>query len=433
MAEAPSRLDRKFLGDSAWNYSAFALMAGTGIVLNFFIAGYFGIETLGIFNQIYAVYVVSAQLAVFGIHDSVQKYSAEYVDQPDQRRAISVSAVLISAAFGIAAATIIYGASGLIGDVADSSAVGSGIALAAPGLLFFAVNKVLLGILNGERRMKAFAIAQGGRVLSILAFAGLTAVMGWPGYVLGGGFTIAEILIFGPVLLTVRPWAGLDAGNLRHWFSKHIHFGYRAIANGFLAESYIRVDIIMLGVFVSDHDVGLYSFAALFIEGLYQIPVVIRTVINPMLVRLISNHAPVELARFARKIIALSFSIFTLVAIPVILIFPYLAPYFPEGLVRDSYPVLVTVSIGLVVYAAFIPVDFSLLQAGMPGRQSTLMTVNILINVALNVALIPALGIQGAATATAIAFIVSALTLNIAAHRWLDLKGGLLFFGLSQK
>jgi len=430
MAEAPSRLDRKFLGDSAWNYSAFALMAGAGIVLNFFIAGYFGIETLGIFNQIYAVYVVSAQLAVFGIHDSVQKYSAEYVDQPDHRRAISVSAVLISTAFGIAVATIIYNASGLIGDVADSSAVGLGIALAAPGLLFFAINKVLLGILNGERRMKAFAIAQGGRVLSILAFAGLTAVMGWPGYVLGGGFTIAEILIFGPVLLTVRPWAGLDGGHLKHWFSKHIHFGYRAIANGFLAESYIRVDIIMLGVFVSDHDVGLYSFAALFIEGLYQVPVVIRTVVNPMLVKLIGGHAPDELARFARRVMAVSFAIFALAATSVILIFPYLAPYFPDGLVVGSYSVLVTVAVGLAIYAAFIPVDFSLLQGGMPGRQSLLMTANILINVALNAALIPAMGIMGAAWATAIAFAVSSLTLNIAVHRWLGLKGGFLFCGL---
>ena len=38
MAYVSSRLDRKLLGDTAWNYSAFALMAGTGIILNFFIA-----------------------------------------------------------------------------------------------------------------------------------------------------------------------------------------------------------------------------------------------------------------------------------------------------------------------------------------------------------------------------------------------------------
>ena len=72
MAEVSSRLDRKLLGDMACNYGAFTLMAGTGVILNFFIAIQFGVETLGVFNQIYAVYIVAAQLAVFGLHDSAQ-------------------------------------------------------------------------------------------------------------------------------------------------------------------------------------------------------------------------------------------------------------------------------------------------------------------------------------------------------------------------
>ena len=71
-------LDRKFLGDTAWNYGAFAVMAATGVILNFFIAWRFGTAALGVFNQIYAVYMVMAQLAVFGVHDSAQKYVAEH-------------------------------------------------------------------------------------------------------------------------------------------------------------------------------------------------------------------------------------------------------------------------------------------------------------------------------------------------------------------
>ena len=42
-------------------------------------------------------------------------------------------------------------------------------------------------------------------------------------------------------------------------------------------------DILMLAIFVSDRDVGIYSFAALFIEGLFQVPVVFRTLANPEL------------------------------------------------------------------------------------------------------------------------------------------------------
>ena len=50
MANTPSRFDGKFLTDTAWNYAAFAIMAATGVILNFFIATHFGIETLGVFN-----------------------------------------------------------------------------------------------------------------------------------------------------------------------------------------------------------------------------------------------------------------------------------------------------------------------------------------------------------------------------------------------
>ncbi|MEK9724404.1 MAG: polysaccharide biosynthesis C-terminal domain-containing protein, partial [Rhodospirillaceae bacterium] len=54
---------------------------------------------------------------------------------------------------------------------------------------------------------------------------------------------------------------------------------------------------------------------------------------------------------------------------------------------------------------------------------------NIAVNATLNLSLIPAWGIQGAAVASAAAFAVSAVTLNVAVWWRLDLKGGLLLAG----
>jgi len=427
------RLDKKFLGDSAWNYGAFALMAATGVALNVFIVTVFGVEPLGIFNQVYAVYVVSSQLAVFGIHNSSQKHIAEYAGSPDQRRSIVLSAVWVSLIFGLIMSLILFTSSSYIGNLTSSTQVANGVALAATGLLLFPLNKVLLGVLNGERRMKAFAIVQSARVLSILAFAGAVALADWPAYALGGAFPVAEFVIVFPLLFVVRPWSGPSVSSIREWAYRHIQFGSRAIANGFLAESYIRVDVMMLGIFASDETVGIYSFAAMFIEGLYQVPVVIRTVANPVLVRLISDESREELVRFTRKTMFGSFATFSVMAGLVILVFPYLAPYFPEGLVSSSFPVLVVVVMGLALYALFIPVDFSLMQAGMPGRQSLMMCANILINVTLNASLIPVMGVMGAAWATAVAFVSSALVLNIAAHKWLGVTGGFLLYGVGRK
>jgi len=417
MTVPSSKLDSKLLGDTAWNYGAFAVMAATGVILNFFIAIRFGIETLGVFNQIYAVYIVAA----------------EHADDQASGRAIGRAAVLLAFAIGLGVALAVYLASGWIGHIADSPPVGLGIELAAPGLLFFSVNKVLMGILNGDRRMKAFALAQIGRVLAILAFALIIAFESWPGYLLGVVFTAAEVVLLPVLLALVKPWrrdaGGETAGAAGIWRRKHLDFGIKALPNGFLAESYVRVDVLMLMVFVGDAAVGVYSFAAMFVEGLYQVPVVLRTVINPVLVRLVDAGEKIELARFGRKIMAMSLGMFAAAAGLVMVIFPYLEPFFPDGLVSGAYPILVTICMGLAVYAAFVPLDFILMQAGLPGWQSGLMTLNICLNAALNLALIPIYGISGAAMATATAFALSTVTLNILVWRRLGLKGGLLFAG----
>ncbi|MHA1597667.1 MAG: lipopolysaccharide biosynthesis protein, partial [Alphaproteobacteria bacterium] len=164
MSESRFRLPSKFLSDTAWNYASFAVMAASGVVLNFFIAINFGVETLGVFNQIYAVYVITAQFAVMGFHDSAQKHTAEMDDDSARRDVVSAAAVALAVVFGLATALLVYALSGPIGRLADSDPVGKGLALAAPGLMFFAVNKVLMGVLNGVRRMRAFAAAQAFRV-----------------------------------------------------------------------------------------------------------------------------------------------------------------------------------------------------------------------------------------------------------------------------
>ena len=428
MAYVSSRLDRKLLGDTAWNYSAFALMAGTGIILNFFIAIQFGVETLGVFNQIYAVYIVAAQLAAFGMHDSAQKHTAEHHGQEDERQLIARSANLAALLIGAGVALVIYLAAPLIGRVVNSASVGLGIAWAAPGLLFFALNKVQMGILNGERRMQAFAVMQGMRVLTILSVIVVAEAQEWPSHLLGASFTIAELVIFGPLLILVRPWQGSgNATGVRNWRRRHLNFGAKALPNGFLAESYVRVDVLMLAIFVSDEAVGVYSFAAMFIEGLYQVPTVIRTVVNPVLVRLIDAGDRRALARFGRRVMIMSLGVFVIAAGLAYLIFPSLGPFFPDDLASRAYPVLSIIIFGLVIYAAFVPLDFMLMQAGQPGWQSALMSLNISVNAALNITLIPIYGIHGAAVATATAFAVSAVTLNSAVWWRLGMRGGLIF------
>ena len=152
MSQLYSGIDKKFFGDTAWNYLAFSVMALTGILLNFLIAWKSGIESLGVFNQIYAAYVILGQLAVFGINDSVQKNTAEHNNDIILVHLIGSSAVYLSLVFGVFLSILLFLLSEIIASIIESNQVGLGLKIVAPAIALFAINKVMMGVLNGLRK-----------------------------------------------------------------------------------------------------------------------------------------------------------------------------------------------------------------------------------------------------------------------------------------
>ncbi len=421
MSERPS-LQGTLAADASWNFGALALMAMAGAVISFVVVSQRGGEALGVFSQVYAIYVVVAQVAAMGIHDSAQKHAAQFSDDPVELNRLCRGALALAFLTSTAAATVLGLLASSLGVVTDSDAVGRGLLVVAPGVLFFGVNKALLGVLNGLRRMRAFALAQSARVVTILAVVVGVTLSSCPNWALVSGFVVAEMLVC--LSLVVALWPRLRAAGSQgsaSWRGRHFRFGLQALPNGLLAESFVRIDVIMLGLFVSDADVGVYSFAAFFVEGLIQIPVVIRTVVNPVFVKLLGRGDKAAIAKLSRRAGGSSLFITVMVALLVFLLFPLLGPWLGAALVAQGHDLLGILLLGLCVYAAFLPSDTLLLQAGLPARQSALMTVNVLVSVLLNGLLISSFGTRGAALATASAYGVSAVTLSVATARWLGM------------
>ena len=167
----------------------------------------------------------------------------------------------------------------------------------------------------------------------------------------------------------------------------------------------------MLSLFLTDYKVGVYSFAAIFFEGLYQIPTLVRTNLNPILVSFIKKYKKIKFNKFIYNSMLLSLTITTICILVINLIYPYCNPLFPDNIINKSYIILLILCTGLFVYSAFIPLDFIFMQAGFPGVQSIFMIINILINIILNSILIPHYGLNGAAIATSISLILSGFNL----------------------
>jgi len=334
---------------------------------------------------------------------------------------------LISVLIGFVGATLLFLLSGIIGRIFQSTDVGRGVLLLSPGLFFFTINKVLMGILNGQRRMVAFAIGQSVRALSVLLVCVIIVFYKEMPYKFGLSFTCAELILIIFLLLFVKPvnFYVVQVAKIRSWLSTHLLFGSKALVHGFLSEAYIRIDIIMLGIFVTDKAVGIYSFAAMFLEGIYQVSIVVRTITNPVLARLLILKDKKTIINFARRTALLSFSATFVTSAAIIIIYPYFKFFIQKEIIDSSYGVLLVLLSGLLVFSTCVPFDYIFLQSGRPGIQSIYMTINTMINVVLNLVLIPFWGLYGACTATAISFVFSSLFLNILASRVLRLRGGI--------
>ncbi|MBI4365766.1 MAG: polysaccharide biosynthesis C-terminal domain-containing protein [Deltaproteobacteria bacterium] len=423
--------DRKFWRDAGWNYGSLAVQALVGVALNFGILAFGGDARLGVFNQLYAIFVIAGQMAVVGLHDSTLKHASEYAEAEAESRVLTLAAAIAGVGAGAVSGVLLLLLAGPLGRAFASPEVGQGIFWLAPGLFLFTVNKVLMGILNGQRRMAAFAVGQALRAVVILA---VCAAMLWRGArpaAFGLAFTVAELvllLFLGFFLRPVRFVRG-TGDRVREWIRRHFAFGGRAVVHGFLSESFIRIDVIMLGIFLSDELVGIYSFAAFFLEGVYQVSIVVRNVTNPILVRLLLRRDAAAFAHYTRRAAGVSFGATVVAAGSVVAVFPWLDRFLPAHVIAQGFPVLGMLMAGLALFSLTVPFDYIFLQAGRPGLQSWYMLATTMVNVLLNAVLIPRWGLMGAATATAIAFVASVVLVNYLAASILKLQGGIFHLG----
>jgi O-antigen/teichoic acid export membrane protein len=411
---------------AAWNYAALGVTVAVGAAITLLIARQMGTTALGVFAQLYAIHAIGAQIAVFGAHDSTQKHVADLAadGRPDAGaiegglRLVLVSAALLAAALAVLARPL--------GVLVTSDAVGRGLYLVAPGIIFFALNKVLFAALNGRGLLKLYAWMQILRAAFILATVVTIIAVDAPTYVVGGVFAAAEMLLLPFLILAVRPSFKRDGLADRPWWRRHLGFGGRGLLAAVLVETHLRIDVAMLSYFASDRDIGIYAFASLFAEGVFQLPVVLRTVAYPTIVQLAARADRAGVARTARRLSAASGAVSIATALVVALAYPYVAARFDAGFVTPGWSVLLILLTGMTVYAFVVPFDQLLLQSGQPGRQSVLMATYVGANVILNLLLIPPFGLRGAAVATAISLVLACLLLLVASRVWLGYRPSVL-------
>lgn len=412
----------KFSRDVAWNVVSLGVAGVCGILLNYLISVVYSPAALGVFNQVFAAYILFSQVAALGIHYSaLQRIAAG--DEPGERAAVATSALALTAVLAVAVAAAFWAVAPIAGDLLDSDDVVTGMAFAAPGVFFFALNKVLLGCLNGVRRMRWYAILGAGRFALMLGAFAVAAAAGADRAALPILLTVAEAGTAVVAVIASRDLFGrLGLAELRRRAADHLAFGVKGVMSGVLAEVNSRVDVLMLGYFASDTVVGVYSFAAIFAEGMFQLLIVLRTNYAPIVARLIATDEREELLaivhRGRNRTYALSLVGGALAVAGYVILIPLVTT---DPVLAESWHYFAVLIAGMVSCAGYVPFNQILLHARLPGWHSLFMLAVIGINIGANLALIPVLGALGAAIATAGAFAASGTLIAVLARRLLGL------------
>lgn len=414
----------KAFTDYSWNFISLGILAASGILINLIILKFFSVDALGIFNQTYALFVIFSQLSVLGIHYSVLKRSSEVTEERQEYKNIFLGGVLAVFICASTVTIIFYASSSLFSKVLDSVFIEDTIKIVSPALLLFSINKVIASFLNGQEKMKYFAIINITRYISLITFLLIFINLGFTEVNIIYMFFFSELIVLIMCLSFSYNYIGFfSLKSVILSAINHIKFGIKALFSGIFVELNFRIDVIILGVFTSDAVVGIYSFFSLIAEGLYNIYVVIKNIINPKIVKIIKSKNIQDLRSFVYSYIKIVYPL-SLVLIPIIgiLIF-YIISFLPDAeLLRSNFEILLILFSFIFLISGFIPFEMILTLAGMPGLQSFQSLLVCIINLSLNLILVPIYFGIGAAISTGISFVAGIFIIYIIITRKLVTK-----------
>jgi len=411
--------------DIGWNLVPVVMLGSVGLGLNFLIAGWWNADALGSFTLVTIPFFAFAVAGACGLQYAVLRTIAE---RPDDRERVAIVAVgaLVPGIVLAAFVTLLFIAVRTpMGDLLDSRAVTAGVLWAAPGLFCFALNKIILGITNGLRRMRAYAMYTSLRYALIGTGLVVAHLLDLRAEQLPVIWTFTECTLFLVLVVELfstvsvaRGFRTVDGDTWLTWARRHLDFGARGVLATLASEVNSKIDVWLLGVALPDNRVGIYSLASALYEGAMQLAVVLQNNLNPIIAKAIANGdlAAVELLarRTRRWFVPAMVAICAVAAAAYPLIIP---PLIGDPSFADGAPAFGIMMAGLALASPWLPLNQLLLMASRPGWYTVMVTTVLAINVVGNLALIPLFEVRGAAVATASSMVASALLIVVMARR----------------
>jgi len=392
------------------------ISAGIAFVSQIVLARLMGPFEYGIFVFVWVMAVIVGNLSCLGFHTAVIRFLPQYRAHGEiaHIRGITVTARLVALLAATALAAIGMVVLYLFGDRIDSYYV-IPLFLGAFALPMIALGDVLDGTARANNwPVQALSPTYLVRPVLILAVTVAALLVGF-----GATATTALSAALVATYLTTVTQLILLGWRLR----KRYEPGPRTIRLGywvtialpiFLIEGFYFLltnsDVIMVGIFLEPDQVATYFAAAKTMALVHFVYFAIKAGMTPRFSALVAENNRHELAVFAANTARWTFWPSLALGCAVLALGPFLLSLFgPEF--GAGYPLMFILFAGILAKAFIGPGEALLTMAGEQKICALVYFVALAVNISGNLALIPLLGLTGAAIATMTAMTVEAVLL----------------------
>ncbi|MDI6737841.1 MAG: flippase [Nanoarchaeota archaeon] len=391
-------------------------------VYRMLVARFLGPESYGQLSLGFAILGISVAFVTGGIPVAVSYYVAYYSGKEDERRikGTITSALRMSLPISIFVAVLLFTFSDFISiHFFKNIQLGFIFKVFSVILPFACLTTIFQNILNGLRRIKYIIFIKyfsESIILLLSTVAFLILGFGLKGavyaYVISG---VSSFLLFAYVIeKKVFPLVKTKVVSIKN-YREIIFYSWPLIFIQAIAGIAVWIDSIGIGYFMNDKSVGIYNSAVPIASLIYIIPTALTALFMPVIINLYAQKKTTQIKTIYKQTIR-----WTLLAntpfIGIIILFPdYLIKVFFGEIYTPASTALIILALAFFCQYLFLVSHYLLATL----KRTKLMLCNTLIstavNIFLNIILIPRMGINGAAMATAISLLLMGLLLCVEA------------------
>jgi O-antigen/teichoic acid export membrane protein len=397
--------NKKFISDSIITLTRQVMNIGIGILLLVVLTRFLGPVDQGKYSLVTLLPMMLMMFISIGINTSTiyfvskNKFLLETVLKTNILVGILLSLVAVVA--------------GLMVIVFFSEALFEGVEISLLYMVLFSIPFIFLKeflqtIFHGLQDFKSYNTLMIINQFAILGFISLFIIVldyGLVGAIIGfvlGNITTVFVILY---LLLKKKQLRLSSGQFsRPYLKESVDYGFKAYVSNLATFLNYRLDVFIVGYFLSPASVGIYTVAVNVGERITMVSTAISSVLFPKIASEDTEEARNRLTSIVSRNVLL---ISVLASIALLVVSDFVIGLFFGREYIQSSDVLKIIMIGIIFLSVEKIFSNDIAGRGKPEINMYTSIFNVIMNVGLNILLIPQFGIMGSAYATTITYFVS--------------------------